>query len=70
MIWYALDATQVECEICVGYRGRSACSLSRAADIETAERQAHSGACAQVTGGVTETLECDRIPATVRRCNQ
>ncbi len=70
VIWYALDTTRVECEICVEYRGRSACSISLAADVETAEMQAHSGACSQVTGGVTETLECDRIAGTVRRCSE
>ena len=70
VIWYALEATQIQCEICVDYKGRRACSISLAADIATAEMQAHSGACSQVTGGVTETLECDRMPAAVRRCSQ
>jgi hypothetical protein len=70
VIWYALAATNVECEICVDYKGRHACSVSRAADLETAEMQAHSGACSQVTGGVTETLECDRIMASVKRCSE
>ena len=70
VIWYALDATNVECEICVDYKGRHACSVSRAADLETAEMQAHSSACSQVTGGVTETLECDRIMASVKRCSE
>ena len=70
VIWYALDATQIQCEICVNYKGRSACSISKAADVMTAEMQAHSGACSQVTGGVTETLECDRIPSVVRRCSE
>ncbi len=70
VIWYALDATRIECEICVDYKGRSACSISRAADLMTAEMQAHSGACSQVTGGVTETLECDRLPPSKRRCSE
>lgn len=70
VIWYALDATNVECEICVDYKGRHACSISRAADLMSAESQAHSGACSQVTGGVTETLECDRIAASLRRCSE
>ncbi len=70
VIWYALDATHIECEICVDYKGRHACSISRAADLATAEMQAHSGACSQVTGGVTETLECDRISASLRRCSE
>ncbi len=70
VIWTALDQTDVECEICVDYRGRTACSIARAADLPSAESQAHSGACSQVTGGVTETLECDRIGSTVRRCTE
>ena len=70
VIWYALEATQIQCEICVNYKGRNACSISQAADIMTAEMQAHSGACSQVTGGVTETLECDRIAPSVRRCSE
>ena len=69
VIWYALDSTRVQCEICVEYKGRQACSSSLAADLVTAEMQAHSGACSQVTGGVTETLECDRMRPNVRRCS-
>lgn len=70
VIWYVVAATQVQCEICVDYKGRHACSVSRASDLMTAEMQAHSGACSQVTGGVTETLECDRIVASLRRCSE
>jgi hypothetical protein len=68
VIWAALDQTRIECEICVDYKGRTACSIARAADTNSAEAQAHSGACSQVTGGVTETLECARIGSTVRNC--
>ncbi len=70
VIWGALASTDVECEICVDYKGRHACSTALAADLASAERQAHSGACSQVTGGVTETLECDRIGSTLRRCSE
>jgi hypothetical protein len=70
VIWAALDQTAIECEICVDYRGRTACSIARAADTNAAEAQAHSGACSQVTHGVTETLECSRMGSTVRRCTE
>ena len=70
VIAFALQSTQIECEICVDYRGRQACSTARAADLLTAESQARSGACSQVTGGVTETLECDRMPPSRRRCSE
>lgn len=70
VIWSAFEATQIQCEICVEYKGRSACSTAQAADVSQAEMQALAGACSQVTGGVTETLECDRIPPTGRRCSE
>ena len=70
VIWAAFEATQVQCEICVEYKGRKACSTAQAADVLQAEAQAHSSACSLVTGGVTETLECDRTPATLRRCSE
>jgi len=70
VIWAALDQTAIECEICVDYKGRHACSIARAADVSSAEAQAHSGACSQVTGGVTETLECARIGNSLRRCSE
>ncbi len=70
VIWSAFEATQIQCEICVEYKGRSACSTAQAADVGQAEMQALAGACSQVTGGVTETLECDRIPPTARRCSE
>ena len=69
VIWAALDQTSAECEICVDYKGRRACSIAQAADTDAAEAQAHSGACSQVTSGVTETLECSRMGASTRRCS-
>jgi hypothetical protein len=70
VIWGALSESAVECEICVDYKGRSACSTAAAADLAQAESQAQSGACSQVTGGVTETLECAAIQPSVRRCSE
>lgn len=70
VIWAALAQSGAQCEICVDYKGRSACSTAAAADLAQAEVQAQSGACAQVTGGVTETLECGAIRPTLRRCNE
>ena len=70
VIWSAFEATRVQCEVCVEYKGRSACSTAQAADVLQAEQQALSGACSQVVGGVTETLECDRTPPTRRQCSE
>ena len=70
VIWSAFSESGARCEICVDYKGRSACSVAAAADLMQAESQAQSGACSQVTGGVTETLECAAIMPTVRRCSE
>ena len=70
VIWAALSGSSTQCEICVEYKGRSACQTAAAADLMQAESQAQSGACAQVAGGVTETLECAAITPSVRRCSE
>lgn len=70
VIWSAFSVGAVECEICVDYKGRSACSIATAADLAQAEMQAKSGACSQVTGGVTEVLECSGIVPSSRRCSE
>ena len=70
VIWYAIEATNnFECEVCVDYKGRHACSVAIAADVASADAQAHSSACSKVTAGVTETLECDRMPSSKRECS-
>lgn len=69
VIWSALSESAARCEICVEYKGRSACSIASAADVDQAQAQAQSGACAQVTGGVTEVLECAGIVPSVQRCS-
>ena len=68
VVWSALGTSAVTCEICVEYKGRPACSIATAADPDQARAQAQSGACSQVTGGVTETLECAAILPTKQSC--
>ena len=70
VIWTAFSVSAVDCEVCVDYKGRTACSIASAADLRTAQSQAQSGACSQVTAGVTETLECADIQPSVRRCSE
>ncbi|MEE8165278.1 MAG: hypothetical protein V3T64_06900 [Myxococcota bacterium] len=70
VIWSAFSESAARCEICVDYRGRSACSIAAASDLAQAEAQAQSGACAQVVSGVTETLECAAIAPSIRRCSE
>jgi hypothetical protein len=69
-----LFATQsqntVECEICMEFRGHSACRTAAAADRDAAVRAAVSTACAVLSSGVTQGLECDRTPLRSVRCSE
>jgi len=49
-----------ECEVCVEFRGRSACATVTAQGREEAIQQAVSTACAGISAGVTDSMECSR----------
>jgi len=59
---------QTACEVCVVYGGREACREASAATAAEAQQHAQATACALVTGGVTQDLECQRTPPTRLRC--
>jgi hypothetical protein len=46
-------------EICMEYKGRSACRIASARVKETAERTARENACAQISGGSFDSLHCE-----------
>ena len=61
---------RVECAVCLDFAGRSACRTAVAADQESALRGAVSTACAVLSGGVTQGLECDRTPPRSVQCSE
>ena len=60
----------VECEVCVEFGGGSKCSLSSARDRNSALRGAIANACATLSTGVTQGMECDRTPPRSVRCSE
>jgi hypothetical protein len=70
LVWSTLRQSGVECEACVDYRGASACSSVASSDAGEAARQAQASACATLSRGVTEGLECDRTPPRSLRCSE
>lgn len=56
----------VTCEVCMRYAGREHCASAAGATRAEAERQATATACAPLTAGVTDTIECQAlVPASV-----
>jgi hypothetical protein len=47
-------------EVCMNYKGSSACATSKGADKQTALESAIQTACAQIASGVTDTIGCGR----------
>jgi hypothetical protein len=66
--WLALSGQTSTCEVCVSFRGREACRTASAASVDEAQRHAQATACALVTNGVTQDLECQRSRPTAQRC--
>ena len=70
LVWTTLSQTGVECEVCLAYRGQTVCRTVAAADAEAATQQAVSTACAILSHGVTQGLECHRTPPSSLRCSE
>ncbi len=69
LVLFSTTSADVECEVCMRSGGREACNTSVAAERDLAVSQARSSACAQITGGVTETITCGQQPPLRLQCN-
>jgi len=45
-------------EVCIEFQGRSACRTAGAATEQGALRTAQENACAQISSGVTDSMQC------------
>lgn len=71
LLWYgARQETQVECEICVTFRGRTVCRVGRGVDEAAARQSASTAACAVLGSGVTDAMQCGATPPSSARCQQ
>ena len=70
LIFTTVAETSTECEVCVQFGGRSACSVAKGGDEALAMQQAQSSACATITSGVTEVVACGNTLATSIQCRQ
>ena len=70
LAYMTVAETSVECEVCMNFEGRSACSIASAGSQEEAIRQAQTSACSTITSGVTEVVKCGGTIASSARCKQ
>jgi hypothetical protein len=68
---FTMQQNLVECEACVVYKGRAeSCARVAASTRYEAQSQAMSVACATVTGGVTEVIDCQSTPPSQLTCKE
>lgn len=70
MLYATFGMGGAECEVCLEFRGRSACATVSAQGRDEAIQQATSTACAGVSGGVTQTMECNRTFPLSVHCSE
>ena len=61
---------RARCEVCIEYRGRQVCEESVASNREEALMHATNAACAQLSGGVTDGIQCNNTPPVSSRCTE
>lgn len=66
--WLTLAAQQVECEVCIEFKGRRNCATAAAASREEAVRSGRSTACGTLASGVRDGFACDATPPSSTVC--
>jgi len=62
------SASRYRCEVCVEFQGRRSCRTAAAATAQQARRTAQDNACAEISSGVTDSMQCGNYtePASVK----
>lgn len=67
LAWLTLGAQQVQCEVCMDFKGRKNCATAAAATRDEAMRTGRSTACGLIVSGVRDSFACDAAqPASIR----
>jgi hypothetical protein len=64
----SLNTVQVECSLCVTYRGQTDCRTGSGADETEARQAAMKAACGLMAAGMTETVACQNTTPTNVQC--
>ena len=66
VVYSSLGLRQYTCEVCMEFQGRTNCATASGTTQEEAQRTATDTACATISAGMTESIQCSRtLPASV-----
>jgi len=67
MIYSSVHGPRYRVEVCMSYQGRSACKTVSAKSQDGALRSGRENACADISSGVTNTVQCENTdPQSVK----
>ena len=67
--WKATQSRTVLCEVCVTFRGASACREAYGPTRDEATRTAKDNACAFLAAGMTASIACQNTTPDAVRCD-
>ena len=70
MFYVTASETSYECSVCIRYGGGENCATVKGPDEQQTMMQAVTTACAPLSSGVTEGLECSRTRPSSARCTR
>lgn len=62
MTWMMMSGRRHRVEVCMEYRGQTACRTASGPTREEALRTATDNACALLASGMTDSMQCGRTP--------
>ncbi len=62
ILYSSLQPQGFRCRVCITFKGNRDCRTASAATQEEARRTAVTNACAQLSGGVIESNQCENTP--------
>jgi hypothetical protein len=65
---YSSMLTEVSCEVCIEFQGRTECRSAGGTTPEEAQRSATDLACTFLGNGMTESIACSNTPPTKLMC--
>ena len=70
MAWAVMQEGRVQCEVCLDFGGGSECRTGSGVDRKAAVQGAIYNACAVLTGGVTEGIDCTSTRPRSVQCDE
>ena len=62
LVLSSLQLRQHTCEVCITFGGQTNCAIASGTTRKEAQGSATSTACASISGGVTQSIQCGNTP--------